>query len=81
MLVVRDTGVGIPVGAVPKVTQAYTQIRDGADIAQAGTGLGLAIVSALVDLHGGTLHIESTLGLGTTVTIRLPPARMVRAAS
>jgi signal transduction histidine kinase len=37
-----------------------------------GTGLGLAITRKIIEGHGGTLHIESTIGQGTTVTIRLP---------
>ena len=78
LLTVRDTGVGIPVADLPKVTKAYSQIRREGEMAQAGTGLGLAIVAALVEVHGGTLEIESELGRGTAVTIRFPAARRVR---
>jgi signal transduction histidine kinase len=37
-----------------------------------GTGLGLPLVDSLVRLHGGTLHVDSAVGVGTTVTVRLP---------
>ena len=81
LLVVRDTGVGIPAEHLPKVTQAYVQLCTEADVAKEGTGLGLAIVAALVELHGGTLKIDSAPGQGTSVTIRLPAQRMMREAS
>ena len=42
-----------------------------------GTGLGLTLTKRLVELHGGELELRSTLGLGTTVTIRLPEERRV----
>ena len=80
-LSVRDTGAGIAVADLPKVTKAYSQIRRESDAAPAGTGLGLAIVSALVDLHGGTFTIDSTPGEGTVATVLFPASRMIRSAS
>lgn len=81
LLTVRDTGVGIPIADLPKVTKAYAQIRREGEMAQAGTGLGLAIVAALVEVHGGTLEIGSEPGRGTTVAVRFPAARLIRAVS
>jgi two-component system cell cycle sensor histidine kinase PleC len=54
--------------------QGLHDIVSGAD---RGTGLGLPIVKGLVELHGGSLSIESQPGQGTTVQIRLPQARVV----
>ena len=81
LLTVRDTGVGIPTADLPKVTKAYAQLRREGEMAQAGTGLGLAIVAALVEVHGGTLEIDSELGRGTAVTVRFPATRLVRDGS
>jgi len=44
-----------------------------------GTGLGLPITKSLVELHGGQLEIDSTIGMGTTVTLKFPPERSIRA--
>jgi signal transduction histidine kinase len=81
LLSVRDTGVGIPLADLPKITRTAKRLRGEDEAAQAGTGLGLAIVGALVDLHGGTLAIDSRPGEGTVVTVRFPADRMIRSAS
>ena len=66
---VEDTGPGMPPELVRDAFRAFvTQGKPG------GTGLGLAIVRQLVELHGGTVALESTLGAGTTARIVLPPA-------
>jgi signal transduction histidine kinase len=51
----------------------FVQLQPGAD--NSGTGLGLPIAKALAELHGGRLDLASTVGVGTTVTLRLPPER------
>ena len=67
---VRDQGIGIPARDLPLVFEAFAR---GGNVADApGTGLGLAIVQRCVLLHGGTVHLVSTDGLGTTVTVCLP---------
>jgi signal transduction histidine kinase len=68
---VSDTGTGIPPDALPHIFDRYWQARDAAS---RGTGLGLAIAKGLVEAHGGTLHAESTLGEGTTLTFILSAA-------
>ena len=70
---VADTGPGIP----PDQQEAvFDRFEQGADTRSAeGSGIGLAYVKELVDLHGGTIAVESTEGDGTTFTVRLPRGR------
>ncbi len=70
---VSDSGVGIPLGDLERVWHAFERVepsrRSNAD---GGAGLGLSIVRGLTQLHGGRAWIDSTIGKGTTVTVRLP---------
>ncbi|AYG96344.1 sensor histidine kinase [Brevundimonas naejangsanensis] len=68
---VADTGVGIAPADLARLGRPYEQAGDADQRAQ-GTGLGLALVRALAQLHGGTLAIDSTLGVGTAASVRLP---------
>ncbi|MBI2961629.1 MAG: heavy metal sensor histidine kinase, partial [Betaproteobacteria bacterium] len=69
---VSDTGCGINGEDLPKVCERmYCSKRDTARCAE-GTGLGLAIVKSIVQLHGGTVSIDSVVGCGTTVSLRFP---------
>ena len=68
---VRDTGSGIPPEALPRVFDRFYR-ADQARERSGGTGLGLAIAKMIVDLHGGTIAAESTVGEGSTFTVRLP---------
>ncbi|HEX8310877.1 MAG TPA: PAS domain-containing sensor histidine kinase [Chthoniobacteraceae bacterium] len=70
VLVVADRGVGIPAADLPKIFQAFQRASNVGQIA--GTGLGLVIVRRCVDLHGGTIDLQSEVGQGTRVTVRLP---------
>ncbi len=70
-LVVADTGVGISVEDLQRLGRPYEQAGGPAQRA-AGTGLGLSLVRSFAELHGGEMDIESRLGEGTTVTVRLP---------
>ena len=70
---VSDTGPGIAPGEVRRLfDRFYRGASDGRK--SPGTGLGLSIVKSLVDLHGGAIDVHSTVGQGTTFTVRLPSA-------
>jgi cell cycle sensor histidine kinase DivJ len=70
-LVVADTGVGISREDLERLGRPYEQAGDNVH-RQMGTGLGLSLVRSFAELHGGEMLIESTLGEGATVTVRLP---------
>jgi signal transduction histidine kinase len=72
---IRDQGIGIPQEDLKELFQAFHRGRNVGEVQ--GSGLGLLIVHRCVELHGGNIKIESTVGQGTTVTVSLPlfPAR------
>jgi signal transduction histidine kinase len=74
---VRDTGVGIDSANLARVLEPYVQIDNAMIRKHRGLGLGLPLVKRFVELHDGTLTLESEPGSGTTVTVRFPPARSV----
>ena len=74
ILLVRDTGMGIPPHLISKVAEPFTQAHRDPYVAQEGSGLGLSIVKALAEAHGGALEITSVVGEGTTVAVHLPKA-------
>ena len=72
-ITVADTGRGVAPEEARRLFDRF--YRGSADERKSpGTGLGLAIVKSLVDLHGGTIDVQSTVGVGTTFTVRLPSA-------
>jgi len=77
LLAVADTGVGIPPEALEHLFEPFQRTTAQVARQQEGTGLGLAISRKLIDLHGGTLEIESTVGEGTIAQIRFPASRVV----
>jgi hypothetical protein len=72
LLTIRDTGIGIPAEALPRVFEKFYQIDPNHTGQIRGFGLGLFYARQFVQDHGGTLSIESVAGAGTTVTIALP---------
>jgi len=70
--IVRDTGVGIPPLQLQHVFEKFYQADNQESASHGGTGLGLAIARQIVQAHGGTISVESTVSLGTTFQIVLP---------
>ena len=77
-IVVSDSGVGIAEADLERLGRPYEQAGDAAQKVR-GTGLGLSLVRAFAELHGGGMSIESRLGEGTSVTVRIPVVRRVPA--
>jgi len=69
---VSDTGIGIAAQDLPRLGEPFFQVRSNYDRSYEGAGLGLSLVRGLVGLHGGALWLESSPGVGTRVTVRLP---------
>ena len=69
---VNDTGIGMAREDQERVFQRFTQIDSSATRTQGGTGLGLAIVKELVELHGGTIRVQSKLGKGSSFVFTMP---------
>jgi signal transduction histidine kinase/HAMP domain-containing protein len=71
-VVVADNGVGIDAKDLPLIFERFRQIDGSATRAYRGMGIGLALAKAYVELHGGSIEVDSRLGHGTTFRIRLP---------
>jgi PAS domain S-box-containing protein len=69
---VHDEGVGIKPEEIPALFKPFRQAQSGKEKNREGIGLGLAITKRLVELHGGTISVQSEWGKGTTVAFRLP---------
>jgi PAS domain S-box-containing protein len=67
-----DTGIGISPENIAKLFQSFVQIDSSLNRQYAGTGLGLALVKRIVELHGGTVSVESTVNRGSCFTVSLP---------
>ncbi|MGX1309377.1 two-component system cell cycle sensor histidine kinase PleC [Amorphus suaedae] len=69
---VEDTGIGIPKREVERLGQPFVQVENQFTKTHQGSGLGLAIARSLVEMHSGTMDIQSEVGEGTVVTVHLP---------
>jgi signal transduction histidine kinase len=78
---VKDTGVGIRQEFLSHVFEAFHQDNTTSSKLQSGIGVGLTIAHQLVELHGGTIQVESQEGQGATFTVTLPGLSQVRRAS
>ena len=72
-IVVSDTGIGIEPGELPRIFDRFFRGSGGSEARGSGSGLGLAIVRSIVEMHGGTVTVESRLGAGATFRVVLPP--------
>jgi cell cycle sensor histidine kinase DivJ len=77
---VSDLGIGISSDDLQKLAEPFFQAGDVHTRKHGGTGLGLHLVKGFAALHDGTVHVDSELGKGTTVTVRLPATRLRLAA-
>ncbi|MEM6784041.1 MAG: ATP-binding protein [Bacteroidota bacterium] len=71
-LAVQDTGPGIPLEHLPHLFDRFYQVDASDTRAHEGSGIGLALVQEIATLHGGTVSVESEVGVGTTFALRLP---------
>ncbi|QDL96826.1 PAS domain-containing protein [Rhodopseudomonas palustris] len=74
VLMIADTGIGIPPQSLRRLGQPFEQVESQLTKSYHGSGLGLAIAKSLVNLHGGSMRLRSTLGEGTVVMVSLPRA-------
>jgi len=79
VLSVRDTGIGIPKEALPRLFERFYRVDKARSRGTGGTGLGLSIVERIVALHGGYIHVDSVVGRGTAFTVYLPVSHAAHA--
>jgi len=80
-IVVADTGIGIAAHDIPRALERFGQVDSTLARKYEGAGLGLPLAKHFMEMHGGTLKLESTVEVGTTVTVTLPAARAIAATS
>ncbi|MDB5359774.1 MAG: hypothetical protein JWO51_1071 [Rhodospirillales bacterium] len=77
VIAIADTGIGMAPAGISKALEPFGQVDSGLSRRFGGTGLGLPIAKALTELHGGTLEVTSSPGVGTVVNLRFPAERFV----
>ena len=76
-IAVIDTGIGMAPDDIPQALSPFQQLEGSHGRKYEGTGLGLSLIKAMMGLHEGSLHVDSKLGAGTTVTAKFPPRRTI----
>jgi hypothetical protein len=71
-IAVEDRGIGIPPDEIPKLFNRFARASNARKAKIAGTGVGLFIVKTIVEHHGGTVELQTTLGSGSTFSVALP---------
>ena len=79
VLTVSDSGIGIPENQLDRVFERFYQVDQSLVRRFGGTGLGLALCKSIVEVHGGSITVESVVGEGSTFTVRLPKRAPQRA--
>jgi signal transduction histidine kinase len=74
-IAIEDHGIGIPGEQMGRLFQEFEQIRDARSTGPIGTGLGLALARHFVELHGGTIGVDTVPGHGSVFTVRIPMRR------
>ena len=69
-LTITDTGLGIPQESIPRIFERFYRIDKSRSRAKGGTGLGLSIVRHIAEHHGAEIDVESTVGVGTSITVK-----------
>jgi signal transduction histidine kinase len=69
---VEDTGIGIPIDKIERIFEPFTQVDASTTRRFEGSGLGLAVCRRLVSLMGGAFEVRSSVGRGSSFTVRLP---------
>lgn len=75
---VIDSGSGIPEDKLNTITKPFEQVRSTFTTDNSGIGLGLAVVKSMMEIHGGSVNIKSSVGVGTHVMLLFPPDRLVQ---
>jgi len=71
-ITIRDSGSGIPADKLPRIFDQFYSTKTPDEQGQGGSGLGLALCKEIIDTHRGRIRVESTVGRGTTFTLRFP---------